>query len=437
MINELLKYSKEIGFSDFEIVKSSTSSLSLERRDGKIVKNEISNESSFSFKGLINGKALYADSEEDTLDALKKVLDTMLENSKLITINEPELLYPGDKKYPSVPVRNFDFSKIEIGKKIALLEKMEEEGLKTPNLMKLVGCYYQESKEKSVMANTLGLNLAEESSYAYLYPYMVLKKDDDIAEGYEVSFSYDFKGLNPIKSIKKCSDVVNKKLGAIKDIKSGSYPCAFDKKTMAILLSAFSNHFKASSRYANKTKLVNKLDKKIASDLISIKDDPLSKAAIINSAFDNEGVATKSKVIVDKGVFRMFLNNLKTSKIYNEAPTGNGSGCQPKNFYIENGKTKFSDAIKDIKYGFVIENISGLHAGINNISGDFSLQASGKIIENGKITNAVKMIVVSGNFFKLLEEPKFVCNDLEFLPDLMNFASPTIVFDNIVIAGSK
>ena len=98
MINELLKYSKEIGFSDFEIVKSSTSSLSLERRDGKIVKNEISNESSFSFKGLINGKALYADSEEDTLDALKKVLDTMLENSKLITINEPELLYPGDKK---------------------------------------------------------------------------------------------------------------------------------------------------------------------------------------------------------------------------------------------------------------------------------------------------------------------------------------------------
>lgn len=437
MISELLKYSKEVGFSDFEIVKNLNESLSLERRDGKIVKNEISNESSFSFKGLVNGKAVYADSEEDTPEALKKVIDMMLKNSELITINEPELLYPGDKKYPKVPERNFDFSKIKIEDKIALLEKMEKEALKTPNLMKLAGCYYQETKNKTIMANTLGLNLSEEVSYAYIYPYIVLKKDDDIAEGYEVSFSYDFKGLDPIKSIQKCSDVVNQKLGAVKDIESGSYTCVFDKKTMAVLLSSFSNHFKASSRYANRTKLSDKLNKEIASSLITIKDNPLSDKAILNSSFDDEGVATKEKVIVDKGVFKMFLNNLKMSKIYNETPTGNGSGCSPKNFYIENGKTKFEEAIKDIKYGFMIESLSGLHAGINNISGDFSLQASGKIIENGKISKAVKMIVVSGNFFKLLENPKFVCNDLEFLPDLMNVASPAIVFDNIVVAGSK
>ena len=109
----------------------------------------------------------------------------------------------------------------------------------------------------------------------------------------------------------------------------------------------------------------------------------------------------------------------------------------PKNFStnFEGNEIKitFDELIKDIKDGVYITDLVGLHAGVKAVSGEFSLQASGQKIVDGKLDHAVKMIVVSGNFFDMMNHIKGIANDLKF--ELSGIGSPSIYVESLMIGG--
>ena len=78
------------------------------------------------------------------------------------------------------------------------------------------------------------------------------------------------------------------------------------------------------------------------------------------------------------------------------------------NFYIEEGNMSKSELLKTVENGIIINDVAGLHAGANIISGDFSLSAEGFLIENGEITKPVEQITVAGNFYDILKKMIFV-----------------------------
>ena len=84
----------------------------------------------------------------------------------------------------------------------------------------------------------------------------------------------------------------------------------------------------------------------------------------------------------------------------------------------------------------MITNLDGLHSGLNAISGDFSLSASGYEIENGKIKRPVEQITVAGNFFEMLKNIEEIGNDLKFgLPGASYIGCPSIKFKSLAVAG--
>lgn len=106
--------------------------------------------------------------------------------------------------------------------------------------------------------------------------------------------------------------------------------------------------------------------------------------------------------IIENGVFKGFINDLKSAAILNVEPTGNSFNerVSTTNFYLLPGELSFDELIAPIKDGLYITELQGLHAGVQPISGSFNLQASGFKIIDGKIDHPVKMIVVSGNFLR-------------------------------------
>ena len=102
--------------------------------------------------------------------------------------------------------------------------------------------------------------------------------------------------------------------------------------------------------------------------------------------------------------------------------------------FSKTGDKSFDELIAPINDGLYITDLQGLHSGVQAISGNFSLQASGFKIINGKIDHPVKMIVVSGNFFEILNSIKEIGNDLE-LSDLSGFGSPSVFVGNLAIGG--
>ena len=112
---------------------------------------------------------------------------------------------------------------------------------------------------------------------------------------------------------------------------------------------------------------------------ITIIDDPLKPGAINSETFDDDGVATYTKTVVENGVFNTFLHNLKTAQFFGAKSTGNaiGSCVGGINFHIKEGTTSKEEMIASLQEGLLITDLAGLHASLNPVSGDFSAQASG------------------------------------------------------------
>jgi PmbA protein len=87
--------------------------------------------------------------------------------------------------------------------------------------------------------------------------------------------------------------------------------------------------------------------------------------------------------------------------------------------------------------GVYINALGGLHAGANVISGDFSLQSAGFLIENGKKTKAVKSFTVAGNFFDLLRQITALSDTvkLPMATGSTNYGSPSVLVEGLSIAG--
>ena len=108
----------------------------------------------------------------------------------------------------------------------------------------------------------------------------------------------------------------------------------------------------------------------------------------------------------------------------------------PTNFFLKPGTECFDALTAKLGNGLIITDVSGLHAGLNTISGEFSLLASGMLVENGKAVRAVEQITVSGSFLSLMRGVEAVGSDLRFgLPGTSCFGSPSVLVSTLAVSG--
>ena len=202
--------------------------------------------------------------------------------------------------------------------------------------------------------------------------------------------------------------------------------------------------FYASNIQENLSLMKNKKDTEVSTKIINLVEDPFLNNGKYFRPFDDEGTITKKKYLIKKGILKNYLYDNKTSLQDSTKSTGNGYRQSHKssieimgtNFYIENGGFSLKELIKKINNGLLIVEVDGLHAGVNQVSGDFSLISKGYLIENGQIIKSISQITISGNFYKLLFDITELGNDRALSKPYLNyFGSPSMIIKNIHIAG--
>ena len=184
--------------------------------------------------------------------------------------------------------------------------------------------------------------------------------------------------------------------------------------------------------------LADKMDQKIASDLVTVVDDGTRAKGMASKPFDGEGVPTQKRTIVDKGVLKGFLYNTIVARRAGVQSTGNASrggfrslpGIGAHNFFMDAGPDDPEDIIKATKKGLYLKGVTGY--GIIPVNGNFSGGASGFWIENGKIAFPVKGLTIAGTAFEMLNSIDMVGNDLDMN---RSFTAPTFRIRNLQIGG--
>lgn len=439
--NKLFEEARKEGLAEFEIYFSNKESLSISIYKEEVEKYNLNKSFGVSFRAKIDGKMGYSYTEIIDEDAIKMLVENAKASALSIENDDPQFIYEGDKEYSKVESYYKELENIDAKKLIDLAIDMEKECKKySDKVVNFAGCGISYVNVKYGLMNSKGLELTDKSNLLTAYVVPIIEIDNQKYDGFGYGKAKSVDELNPEKIAKQAIDEAMEKVGA-RSIKSNKYKTVIKNEAMVSLLQSFWSVFDADSAQKGISLLKDKEGEIIASDKITIIDNPLMKDGLSSVGFDDEGVATFEKEVVENGKLKTLLYNLKTANKAGIKSTGNGFKSSyaspvsvgPTNFYLKNGEKDFKELLNEVKNGVIISEFSGLHAGANSITGDFSLAAKGFMIEDGKQTFPIEQITVSGNFFKLLKDVEEVCSDIKF--PMSSFGSPSVLISELSIAG--
>ncbi len=435
---------KTFGFEECEVyyVKGDSMSIKVFNKDLNQFSNSVNH--GLSFRGLINGKMGYAFTE--ALD--ENVIDNLLENAKLnltlVENTDKEVIFKGAKEYHNFETYNKSLNEITTEYKTQLVFDIEKYTYSlSDKVFQVSNCSINSGESEVYIANTKGLEVGYVANLAYVIVGVIVKDGDSTKQYYDYWYGNDIKNFDYKKL---CDGIVENALKRTnaKSIASGKYDIILHKDAMISFLSSFSGIFSAKAVQDNMSLLKGKLGEKIASEKITIVDDGTLKDGKMQVPFDSEGYPTERTVLIDKGVLKSYLYNSKTALKDNVKSTGNGFKAsykstvtvQTTNFYLENGKTSFNNLKKQLNKGIIIDDLSGLHSGLNTVSGDFSLLASGFIVEDGEVTKPVDQITIAGNFYEILKNVEEIADDIKYdMAGNATIASPSILVRGLDVSG--
>jgi len=220
-------------------------------------------------------------------------------------------------------------------------------------------------------------------------------------------------------------------------IKTCQAPVIFDPRVAKSLLGSLSGAINGAAIARGTSFLKDKMNQQIFPENVNIIDNPLRLRGINSEAFDSEGVAGKTLSVVENGILKTWLLDLRSAnklglKTNGRASRSISSPPHPShsNFYMEGGNVSPAELMSDIKEGVYITDLFGM--GINGVTGDYSQGAAGFFIEKGQITYPISEITIAGNlkdmFMKLIP-----ANDLVFY---YGTNCPTLRIEGMTIAGS-
>ena len=439
----VISAAEKAGISEYELYYSAS-----EDTDVSTFRHEINEFSSSAaggvcFRCIVGGKMGYASTEQLSESEAERIVKSAAENAEVLESDEKQFLVAGGQTYREVEDRSYPLpdtaqlvkTSLEIDKALYAADPLIIDGSQGGAGV---------SSGRIAIYNSKGLDLCCESRSAYFLAAAVVSQNGEMSDSFEVKLG-SLDGADISETVKKSVDDAKAMLGA--DVApTGNYPVVFSPRAMSSLLRVYSSAFSAEDAQKGLSRYQGKEGEKIAADIVTIVDDPFYKDSATPRSFDDEGSPTYTKNVVEKGVLKTLLHNMKTAAVAGVSTTGNASkssyaapvDIMPFTFYIAPGGISEEDLIKKAGNGVYITSLGGLHAGANAISGDFSLQSSGFMIEGGRKTaKAVKSFTVAGNFFDMLKQITAISDTVEKPRSggSTAFCSPSVLVEGLSVAG--
>ena len=440
--NLVIAACEEAGITEYELYYAAGSSVSVDTFRHEINEFSSSYTGGVCFRCIVNGKMGYAATEALNAEQAKLIVAKAADSATVLEAEEQVFLGEGGQEYEELAVKPYELptteelinTVLEVEKKIYAADPAVIDGSQVNGIL--------EQSEVAIY-NSKGLDLQYKNNASGLVVVGV------VSDGKEMSNDYQIKQgkldeIDTDKLVKKAVEDAKVKLGG-EPAPTGQYPVVFDTGAMCSLLQVFSSIFSSEAAQKGLSRLNDAEGQIIAAPIVTLVDDPFHPENPEPINFDAEGSPTHKKNVIEKGVLNTLLYNLKTAAVAGKKTTGNASkagydapvGLRPFTMYLENGDLSEEELLAKAGNGVYITDLSGLHAGADPISGDFSLQSAGFMIRDGKKAEYVKSFTVAGNFYDLLKNITALANNCH-LPMAMGmtaFGAPSVLVDGLTVAG--
>ena len=440
----LIKALSELSVTEYEMYYATSNETSVDTLNGEVNAFSSSERGGLCLRVLYEGKMGYASTELMDESVMYELAKSAIDNAKCTDKIDTVGIYRGSEQYEEK--KKVEYIPLEAGelRRLALttsgaIYARDKRVCDGSAVSAVTAEFYTR------LVNSHGLDLSNSCGGNLLVGEAVVDSDGEKQSAFamkEYSKDSEDEIIDQIAT-KVVGDALDK-IGAGK-VKSGKYNVVIDSKQMRNLLSAYSGAFSAKSVIDKMSRLEGKLGEVIAAPIVTITDDPQRDGSSVGTTFDAEGVATYRKCVVENGVLKTYLHNRETANKMGVTTTANASkgayhapiAIMPYAFSMGAGDKTLEELFSMVGDGVYITALSGLHAGANTVTGDFSLQAQGFLIKNGKRQGAVKGFTLAGNFFELLMNITALSDtvDMGTQMSITAFGAPSALVPNMSIAG--
>jgi PmbA protein len=326
--------------------------------------------------------------------------------------------------------------------KVALAVELERAVLAAdPRITGVESCDYADSLGEAAIATTTGIRRASRETGCELVAYSLATDGDDTQTGFGFSLGRSFDELDVAVAARDAADRAVRMLGATKP-PSGRLTIVLDPWVTAQLVGIVADTLGAEEVIKGRSLFADRVGEQVASPLLTLVEDPTDARSWGATPLDDEGLATRRVPLVDAGVLGGFVHSTWTARRMGTRSTGSAvrggfkttptAGCRA--VALTPGAEGAATLLAGVDDGVLVQEVSGLHSGVNPVSGDLSTGAEGLRVRGGELAEPLREFTIASTLQRLLHDVVAVGSDLTWLP--MSAAGVTLVVGDVSVSGS-
>jgi PmbA protein len=379
-----------------------------------------------------------------TLDpgAIDEVLAEARDNVTFGTVDEwAGLAEPDGVTRTPQPLWDDALAAFPTERKIELAKELERMTLGGDTRIRVDDADYSDAWGEVAVATTTGIRESGRENGCYLSVSTLADDGDETQTGFGFTVARRPELFDLDKAAREAVERATRLLGATKPA-SKRLTVVLDPFVTAQFLGVISSTLNGESVVKGRSLFRERLGEQVASSLVTLVDDPTNPDAYTATDVDGEGLAARRNVLIADGVLQQFVHSSYSARRAGALSTGNatrggyagtpGVGCLA--LQLLPGTRDQAALIADVDDGLLVQSVSGLHSGVNSISGDFSTGASGMLITNGTVGAPVRELTIASTLQRMLLDVAEVGGDTDWLP--MRAAGVSLVIHDVTMSGA-
>ncbi len=374
---------------------------------------------------VANGRQGFAYAGSLDLDVVEETLAEARDNAGFASADEwVGLAVPDGTVAADLDVWSDELAGVPTADKVALaleLERAVRAG--DARIRQVESAEWGDSAYESAIVTNTGIRASSRRTVCYVSAEAVAGQggETQTGSGYSVG-----RGPGDLDLVKAAADAVERStrlLGATKP-RSGHLTVVFEPRITATLLALIAGTLDGEAVLKGRSLFADRLGQPVAAASLTLVDDPTDPGAYGATPYDAEGLATRRNALIEDGTLKAFLYNTYSARRAGTKSTASavragfksGPGTGARALSVIPGTSSPAEILAAVGDGLLVQSVSGLHSGVNPVSGDFSVGAEGMLIERGALGRPVRELTIASTLQRMLQDIVAIGNDPERLP---------------------
>jgi PmbA protein len=312
-----------------------------------------------------------------------------------------------------------------------------------PRVAAVEQAVYFDSGERVAIAASTGAGGEYETTSCYAYLQALAEGEAGRETGLGFGLARGPAGLDPAAIGREGAVRATEMIGSAKPA-SRSCPVVLDPTVAASFVGLLGGACGADAVQRGRSPLAQRLGEEVAGEAFVLHDDGLDPAGFATAPIDAEGAPRRRTALIEGGRLQTFLHDSYTARRGGAASTGSAGrggyrtppGVSASNLLVKPGAASLEQLLRDAGEGVYVNDVAGLHSGVNPVTGVFSVGASGRAIAGGERAEPLREFTIASDLVSMLRAVRAAGSEARWVPFGGSVSAPPLLIAEMAVSGS-